>query len=128
MNSLKITMIKINTWIGSVRNSANDRLIFPGWDENNDFISDFNQNDNSTITNYIPDYEEPFLRYAVDRPEYLFGIDLNNNGWIDRFEDDDLPDYPYKVDRRGYNAFLGVDAVCRSQIDVRSNRRYVIYG
>ncbi len=89
--------------------SANDRLIFPGWDENNDFISDFNQNDNATITNYIPDYEEPFLRYAVDRPEYLFGIDLNNNGWVDRFEDDDLPDYPYKVDRRGYNLFGGID-------------------
>lgn len=89
--------------------SANDRLIFPGWDENNDFISDFNQNDNATITNLIPDYDEPFLRYAVDRPEYLFGIDLNNNGWIDRFEDDDLPDYPYKTDRRGYNAFGGVE-------------------
>ena len=89
--------------------SANDRLIFPGWDENNDFISDFNQNDNATITNLIPDYDEPFLRYAVDRPEFLFGIDLNNNGWIDRFEDDDLPDYPYKTDRRGYNAFGGIE-------------------
>lgn len=89
--------------------SANDRLIFPGWDENYDFISDFNQNDNATITNLIPDYEEPFLRYAVDRPEYLFGIDLNNNGWIDRFEDDDLPDYPYNTDRRGYNVFGGLE-------------------
>ena len=36
----------------------------------------------------------------------MFGIDLNNNGWIDRFEDDDLPDYPYKTDRRGYNALV----------------------
>ena len=89
-------------------NSVQDRLIFPGWDENNDFISDFNQNDNSAVSNTIPDYEEPFLRYVVDRPEFLFGIDLNNNDWIDRFEDDDLPDYPYKPDRRGYNAFVGV--------------------
>jgi len=89
--------------------SANDRLVFPGWDENNDFISDFNQNDNATINNLIPDYEEPFLRYAVDRPEFLFGIDLNNNDWIDRFEDDDLPDYPYKTDRRGYNVYGGLE-------------------
>ena len=85
--------------------STHDRAIFPGWDQNNDFISDFNQNDNATAANIIPDYDEPFLRYNVDRPEFLFGIDLNNNNWIDRFEDDDLPDYPYKPDRRGYNVF-----------------------
>ena len=89
--------------------AASDRLIFPGWDENNDFISDFNQNDNSSVANLVPDYDEPFLRYEVDRPEFLFGIDLNNNNWIDRFEDDDLADYPYKPDRRGYNAFIGVN-------------------
>ncbi len=88
--------------------STNDRSIFPGWDQNNDFISDFNQNDNATAANIIPDYDEPFLRYNVDRPEFLFGIDLNNNNWIDRFEDDDLPDYPYKPDRRGYNVFGGI--------------------
>ncbi len=98
--------------------SANDRLIFPGWDENNDFISDFNQNDNGTVNNLIPDYEEPFLRYAVDRPEFLFGIDLNNNDWIDRFEDDDLPDYPYKTDREGYNIFAGVDVVPGARLTI----------
>ena len=86
---------------------AGDRVVFPGWDANNDFISDFNQNDNSSVANEIPDYEEPFLRHEVDRPEFLFGPDLNNNGWIDRFEDDELPDYPYKTDRQGYNAYLG---------------------
>ena len=89
--------------------SVGDNIVFPGWDENNDFISDFNQNDNATIPNSLPDYEEPFLRFAVDRPEFLFGIDLNNNDWIDRFEDDVLPDYLYKADRRGYNAFVGLD-------------------
>ncbi len=86
---------------------SRDGRVFPGWDENNDFISDFNQNDTPSVPNAIPDYEEPFLRYEVDRPEFLFGIDANNNNWIDRFEDDDLPDYPYKTDRRGYNAFVG---------------------
>jgi hypothetical protein len=88
--------------------STQDRAIYPGWDQNNDFITDFNQNDNATAANTIPDYDEPFLRYNVDRPEFLFGIDLNNNNWVDRFEDDDLPDFPYKSDRRGYNFFGGL--------------------
>ncbi|MBH81144.1 MAG: hypothetical protein CMQ49_11620 [Gammaproteobacteria bacterium] len=86
---------------------AGDDIVFPGWDENNDFVSDFNQNDSRTLSNRIPDYEEPFFRYSADRPEFLFGIDLNNNGWIDRFENDDLPDYPYRTDRRGYNIYGG---------------------
>ena len=84
-----------------------DVIVFPGWDENNDFVSDFNQNDNRTLSNRVPDYEEPFFRYRADRPEFLFGIDLNNNNWIDRFENDDEPDYPYKRDRRGYNLYGG---------------------
>ena len=39
--------------------------IFPGLDENNDFISDFNQNDSNDSPNRIPDYEE-FLRFHTD--------------------------------------------------------------
>jgi len=84
-----------------------DDAIFPGWDENNDYISDFNQNDNLFQRNNFPDYDEPFLRYASDRPEFLFGIDLNNNGWVDRFENDNQPDYPYKSDHKGYNIYFG---------------------
>ena len=37
--------------------------------KNNDFISDFNQNQNSR-----PDYVEPFLRYQVDPPEFSLGM------------------------------------------------------
>ena len=59
--------------------------------------------------NNFPDYDEPFLRYASDRPEFLFGMDLNNNGWVDRFENDHEPDYPYKRDHKGYNIYFGVD-------------------
>ena len=84
-----------------------DRYIFPGWDENNDFISDFNQNDNEDSPNLIPDYEEPFLRYYSDRPEFLYGLDMNHNGTIDRFENDEEADLPYRRDREGYNAFGG---------------------
>ena len=84
-----------------------DEEIFPGWDENNDFISDFNQNDNEDHPNLIPDYEEPFLRYYADRPEFLYGVDMNHNGWIDRFENEEA-DLPYQKDREGYNLFAGV--------------------
>jgi hypothetical protein len=86
---------------------AGDPTVFPGWDENNDFISDFNQNDNRFLSNLVPDYEEPFLRHNVDRPEFLFGIDMNNNVWIDRFENDEEPDYPYRKDHRGFNVYAG---------------------
>jgi hypothetical protein len=88
-----------------------DPAVFPGYDENGDFISDFNQNSNGDRENFFPDYEEPFLRYGCDRPEFLFGIDLNNNGWVDRFENDDLPDYPYKKDHWGHNLYAGVQVV-----------------
>ncbi len=85
-----------------------ETLVFPGWDSNNNFLVDFNQNDNPYRPNFIPDYEEPFLRYHVDRPEFLFGIDMNNNLWIDRFENDDYASYPYPRDHRGYNLYGGV--------------------
>ena len=88
-------------------NFSLDRRVFPGFDENNDFINDFNQNDSELRNNTVPDYDEPFLRYASDRPEFLFGVDMNNNGIVDRFENDELPDYLYKRDRRGYNIYVG---------------------
>lgn len=104
------------------RNSANQRAgsnkergdgIFPGLDENNDFVSDFNQNQN-----FQPDYEEPFLRHNVDPPEYLFGMDMNNNTVVDRFENDDEADYPYKRDHRGYNSYVGAEVLRGLKISV----------
>ena len=81
-----------------------DGGVFPGLDKNNDLVSDFNQNQDLT-----PDYEEPFLNYNVDPPEFLFGVDMNNNTVIDRFEDDEFPDYPYKKNHKGYNFHGGVE-------------------
>ena len=101
-----------------VNQAGPDREIFPGWDENNDFISDFNQNDTDFRPNYIPDYEEPFLRYSVDRPEFLFGVDMNNNFWIDRFENDEEPDFPYDRDRRGGNIYVGAHIVPGMRVTV----------
>jgi hypothetical protein len=94
-------------------------VAWPGLDENADFLHDHNQN-----ANLVPDYEEPFLRYRSDRPEFLPGLDMNYNGTVDRFENDDQPDYPYRRDQRGVNAYarsyLGPDlslTVGRQHID-----------
>ena len=105
---------------------AADPAVFPGWDENGDFISDFNQNDNPARRNSIADYEEPFLRFSVDRPEFLFGIDLNNNGWIDRFEDDADPDYPYDRDHRGYNVYGGVNVLPQVRLTAGQTRQWLL--
>jgi hypothetical protein len=80
-------------------------VAWPGYDETGDSAYDSNQN-----RNMYPDYEEPFLRFRSDRPEFLFGLDMNHNGTIDRFENDNLPDYPYKKDHRGFNVYLRAHA------------------
>ena len=108
----------------STGEGAADPAVFPGWDENGDFISDFNQNDTPTRRNALADYEEPFLRFNVDRPEFLFGLDMNNNGWIDRFEDDADPDYPYDRDLRGYNVYGGVDIVPKVRLLAGQTRQW----
>jgi hypothetical protein len=102
-----------------------DPQVFPGYDENADFISDFNQNDNGE-----PDYDEPFLRYQVDAPEFLFGVDMNSNGVVDRFENDRFADYPYREDRDGWNAYVGANltenlrlSVGRTVIEEISSKR-----
>lgn len=90
----------------SRRHQRRDPAVFPGLDENNDGRSDFNRNNSLR-----PDYDEPFLRYEVDPPEFLFGMDMNHNTIIDRFEDDEEPSYPYQRDRHGYNVYVGAEIV-----------------
>ena len=78
-----------------------DSGIFPGLDENNDLIPDSDQNYNG-----IADWTEPILFYDADPPEFIYGIDFNNNGVVDYRENDALPDYPYPRDRQGIH-FVG---------------------
>ena len=106
---------------GQQTTRAADVEVFPGLDENNDLVNDFNQNDNSQ-----PDYVEPFLRYNVDPPEFLFGTDMNNNTVIDRLENDTEPDYPYKRDHRGYNLYLGAEMQPGSKVMVGHLREWLI--
>ena len=46
-------------------NFSQDLRVFPGFDENNDFINDFNQNDSQLRENRVPDYDEPFLALCI---------------------------------------------------------------
>ena len=105
-----------------------DVEVFPGYDENLDFISDFNQNDSEDLPNLVPDYDEPFLKYGTDRPEYLFGLDMNNNLWVDRFENDDEPDFPYPRDHEGYNIYGGVDLLPGIRLTVGRTDERLIAG
>ena len=100
-----------------------DRVAWPGYDENGDFLNDHNQN-----ANLIPDYEEPFLRFRSDRPEFLFGLDMNHNGTVDRFENDDLPDYPYKKDHRGFNAHARIQLIPELHLTLGHQRMRLIAG
>ena len=72
--------------------------------------------------NSIPDFEEPFLRFSADRPEFLFGVDMNNNFWVDLYENDDQPDYPYPIDHRGANMYIGLDAAAGLRLSVGALR------
>lgn len=105
-----------------------DVEVFPGYDENLDFISDFNQNDSEDLPNLVPDYNEPFLKYGTDRPEYLFGLDMNNNLWVDRFENDDEPDFPYPRDHEGYNIYGGGDLLPGIRLTVGRTDERLIAG
>ena len=74
--------------------------VYPGYDMNGDLILDFDRNRNA-----IMDWLEPFLGYDVDPPEFVYGIDFNNNLVPDYRENDDLPDYPYRRDQEGLHLF-----------------------
>jgi hypothetical protein len=77
-----------------------DSGIFPGLDENQDLVPDTDQN-----LNGIADWTEPIIFYDADPPEFVYGLDFNNNGVVDFRENDGLPDYPYRRDRRGMHVF-----------------------
>ncbi len=83
-----------------------DSGIFPGLDENQDLVPDTDQN-----LNGIADWTEPIIFYDADPPEFIYGLDFNNNGVVDFRENDGLPDYPYRRDRRGFHFFTRKDGL-----------------
>ena len=82
--------------------------VYPGLDENVDNVADVDRNEN-----FIVDWEEPFLTYDAEPPEFVYGIDFNNNGVPDFRENDDRPDYPYPRDQRGRHVFLRLNRLGR---------------
>ena len=107
---------------------AGDLRVFPGWDQNGDFVPDINQNDNVVSSNAVPDHDEPFLRFHADRPEFLFGMDMNNNFWVDQYENDEEPDYPYKRDHEGFNLYGGAELTPELRLTVGVLRQALISG
>jgi len=95
------TMIEQNTMGYRILSSDDPDGVFPGNDADNDGIADNNKNNND-----IPDYEESFLMFDVDRDEFVFGNDYNNNNIPDFREDDMKFDLPYELDRQGHHIML----------------------
>ncbi|MCK5381349.1 MAG: hypothetical protein KAJ81_07750 [Candidatus Latescibacteria bacterium] len=77
--------------------------VYPGWDMDGDRVIDYDRN-----VNGIGDWMEPFLNYDIDPPEFVYGMDFNNNGVPDFREDDFEADYPYPRDQEGVHLFFDV--------------------
>jgi len=74
--------------------------VYPGYDMNGDLVLDFDRNRNA-----VADWIEPFVGFDVEPPEFVYGIDFNNNLVPDFRENDDEPDYPYRRDQQGAHLF-----------------------
>ena len=95
--------------------------VYPGLDEDDDNIPDDDRNANG-----VPDFEEPFLLYFSDPQEFVYGLDMNNNGVIDVRENDDKPDYPYDRDRRGRHYTAALQPVAGLEIGAGNYRMRAI--
>jgi hypothetical protein len=85
--------------------------VFPGLDPDSDGILDFDvDNDGQT------DAFQPFLGYRSESPDLVYGDDYNNNGVADYRENDNLPDYLYPADHRGYHGFVSVTPTERTVV------------
>jgi hypothetical protein len=80
--------------------------VYPGLDVDGDNTPDTDRNRNG-----VADWTEPFLMFDSDPPEFVYGIDFNNNGVPDRRENDSEADYPYRRDSRGFHLFLAAPDV-----------------
>lgn len=75
--------------------------VYPGLDLDGDRIYDMDVNRNG-----LGDWFEPFFAYDIDPPDFVYGIDFNNNAVPDFRENDAEPDYPYRRDREGTHLFF----------------------
>lgn len=74
--------------------------VYPGLDRDGDLVLDYDKNRNA-----IEDWREPFLAFDADPPEFVYGMDFNNNLVPDYRENDNEPDYPYRRGEQGIHFF-----------------------
>ena len=86
--------------------------VFPGLDLDGDGILDFAATGSGS----------PFLQYHVEAPDLSFGDDFNNNGMPDLRENDNLADYMYPLDHRGFHAFLRYNPTSHAQLRLGAYR------
>ena len=87
------------------------RGVYPGLDPDHDGVLDFNLD-----LEFGSDSGQPFLGYYAEPAGMVYGDDFDNNGSIDYRENDNLPDYAYPQDHRGFHAFGTVDLTARTQV------------
>ena len=85
--------------------------VYPGLDPDNDGVLDFNLD-----LEHGGDSGQPFLGYYSEPSGLVYGDDFDNNGVIDYRENDNLPDYAYPQDHRGFHAFGTVEVSQRTQL------------
>ena len=103
-----------------------DLEIFPGWDENNDFVSDFNQNDNRSISNRLPTTRSLSSGTPSTARNSCSASTSTTTAGSTASENDDEPDYPYKRDHSGYNAYGGVNLTAYGRITVGQTRQELL--
>jgi len=86
--------------------------VFPGLDLDGDNILDFAATGSGS----------PFLQYHVESPDLSFGDDFNNNGTPDLRENDNLPDYMYPLDHRGFHGFVRYNPTQHTQLRLGAYR------
>ena len=87
------------------------RGVYPGLDPDDDGVLDFNLD-----LEHGSDSSQPFLGYYSEPSGLVYGDDFDNNGVVDYRENDNLPDYAYPQDHRGFHAFGTVDLSARTQV------------
>ena len=107
----------VNRWIYAVVDNDNDdfytpwmRYVYDGYVQPYESPTSYYDKN----LNLVPDYFEDFLLFKVFPDIFNEGDDYNNNGFIDKNEDDLLPDYNYRENLEGvrgevsYKIFKGL--------------------
>ena len=110
-------------------NESIDLSVFPGLDENVDFVSDFNQNDSEDLPNLVPDYDGAFsaLFYGPTRVPIWHRYEQQYLGWTDSKTTMEA-DFPYDRDLSGYNLYAGVNITPEMRLTVGRTDETLIAG